>query len=109
LFYARELLIPICFAGLLAMLLLTVSRRLEAWGVHRALAAFLCVLLLVLIIAGMVLLLQWQLSGMLKDMEGIEQRITQQVTKIKQYISNSLGISEQKQQELLKKVKVVKR
>jgi Predicted permease len=101
--FARELLIPICFAALLAMLLLTISRRLEKRGISRGLAAFLCVLLLVVVVAGMVWLLQWQLSGMMKDMDGIEQRFTQQVNKVKQYISNTLGISEQKQEELVKK------
>lgn len=102
LYFARDFLIPICFAGLLAMLFLSVCRWLEGKGMGRGLAAFLCLVSFILVIAGVVWLLQWQLSGLLKDVAGIEQRITQQVNKIRQFITNTLGLSQQKQQELLK-------
>src|SRR5688572_13970151 len=97
LFYAKELLVPICFAGLLAMLMLSLCNKMEARRINRGIAAFLCILLMVAIVAGLILLLQWQLSDMLKDLNGIEQRVTEQVTKAKQYISETFGISEQKQ------------
>lgn len=103
LFYAREILIPICFAGLLAMLFLSFCRRMEARGISRGLAAFICIFLFVLLVAGLVMVLQWQLSDLLKDRQGIEQRITQQVDKVKQYLSTTFGISQQEQQQLLKK------
>src|SRR5687767_8123504 len=103
LFYAREILIPICFAALLAMLFLSFSRWMEARGISRGAAAFICVFLLVLLMAGLVLVLQGQLSGLLKDRQGIEQRITAQVNKVRQYISTSFGISVQEQQQLLQK------
>ena len=103
LFYARPFLVPICFAGLLAMLLLSVSRWLEARRMHRAIAALLCVLLLVLLAVGLVLLLKTQLTNLLKDMGNIEQQVTGQVNKAKQFLSTHFGISEQEQQQLMKK------
>jgi predicted PurR-regulated permease PerM len=103
LFYAREILIPICFAALLAMLFLSFSHWMEARGISRGVAAFICVFLLVLLMAGLVLVLQGQLSNLLQDRQGIEQRITEQVNKVRQYISTSFGISVQEQQQLLQK------
>ena len=103
LYFAKELLVPICFAGLLAMLLLSLCNKMEARRIPRGIAAFLCILLIVVVVAGLVLLLQWQLSNMAKDLNGMEQRITEQVTKAKQFISQNLGISEQQQKEMAKK------
>ncbi len=101
LYFSKTILVPLTIAGLLAMLILPLSIRLEKRGVKRGLAAVLCIALMLMGIAGLVFLLQWQFSGLIEDLTGIEQRITQLVSELKQWISSNLGVSPKKQTELI--------
>lgn len=101
LYFARGFLIPFCLAGLLAMLFLPLSQRLEARGFNRGVAALACIAGLLLVIAALILLLRWQLQDLVKDLAGIEQRITGFIHQVQQYISSTIGVSEQEQKKLL--------
>jgi predicted PurR-regulated permease PerM len=103
LYFARAFLIPVAFAGILAMLFLSICQRLENNGFNRALAAILCVLILLAAFAGIAALLAWQISDLASDVNQMEQRITQGLEKLRSSISNSFGISPEKQQEMLQK------
>jgi predicted PurR-regulated permease PerM len=102
LYYAKGFLVPLAFAGLLSMLLLPVSSRLEKKGLHRGLAIFISILLLIAVLAGLITLLGWQISKLGEDIPKSEQQITQTINKFKTQISNTLGISPEKQQQMLK-------
>ncbi|PMD91641.1 AI-2E family transporter [Siphonobacter sp. BAB-5405] len=102
LFLAKPVLVPLVIAGLLAMLFLPLSTRFERKGISRGPAALLCIFLFLLVIAGLAFLIQWQLSDLIEDMSGIDQKITDMVSKAKQYISQTLGIDAKKQQEMVK-------
>jgi predicted PurR-regulated permease PerM len=60
-YIGEEFLMPITIAGVLAALLLPLSRRLEKWRVPKVLAAIICVLLMLLFFAGLLALLGWQI------------------------------------------------
>lgn len=69
LYFAKPFLVPIAFAGLLSMLFLPLSRRLERRGVSRGLATLLCILMLLAVVAGLIALLVlgelvWGVAGM---------------------------------------------
>ena len=59
LYYARTFLIPLAVAGLLATLLLPFCIWLESKKMNRVVAALLCVLILLLAIAGVVAVIGW--------------------------------------------------
>lgn len=99
LYYARAIIIPVCFAGLLAMLFLPLCRKMESKGIGRGLASFICVLIFLAALAGIFSLLSWQLTDLSKDMTGIEQKITSFVEKAKQYIHNTFGVSPEEQKK----------
>jgi predicted PurR-regulated permease PerM len=103
LFHGRPFFVPLTIAALLSMLLLPVSEKLQRWGVNKAIAISLSVLLIVLFFSGIIALLAWQVTDMAQNASQIEQSISQKAQELKQYISSSLGISPQKQQEMLKK------
>lgn len=63
----------------------------------------LCILLLIAIVAGIVALISWQVSDIASDATKIQERVTQTTTELKQYISNTLGISPEKQKQMLEK------
>lgn len=99
LYFAKPFLVPVAFAGLLSMLFLPISRKLERRGVNRGLATLICILILVGVIAGIIALLVWQVTDLASDAGNMEQRLTQMVTQFKQQISSTLGISAEQQQK----------
>jgi predicted PurR-regulated permease PerM len=100
LYFAKPFLVPIAFAGLLSMLFLPLSRKLERRGVNRGVATLLCILTLLSVVAGIIALLLWQVSDLVADAGNMEQRLTQMVDQLKQGISKSLGISAEQQKQL---------
>jgi predicted PurR-regulated permease PerM len=103
LYKGKPFLVPAVFAALFSMLLLPVSLKLEGWGINRAFSIVLSILLIVLFFAGVISLLAWQVSDMAEKAPEIEKNITEKVQQIKQQVSTSFGISEQKQQEIIQK------
>ena len=103
LYYGKEFLVPIAFAGILSMLFLSLSRRLENKGMSKGAAALCCVLIILIIIGTIAALIGWQISSLSEDAPQMEQRITKMITQLKETVSNTFGISQEKQQEMLKK------
>jgi len=103
LYYAKSFLIPIAFAALLSMLLLPVAEWLEKKGMGKVISIILAILVIVLFFAGVIWLISWQLSDIMKDSESINQNLTKKVTELRNYISSSLGISKPKQEEVMAK------
>jgi len=103
LYYAKEFLVPIAFAGILGMLFLPVSNRLEKRGMSRGAAAVWCVFAILLFIGLVAALITWQVSSLAEDAPQMEQRITKMISGVKETVSNTFGISKEKQQEMLKK------
>lgn len=57
LYFTQEFFVPVAIAGILAMLFLPISRRIERSGINRAVASILCILILLAVIAGIASLL----------------------------------------------------
>ncbi len=102
LYYARAFLIPIAFAGILSMLLLPLSRRLEDKGLSKGLSATICLLVFLLSVAGIISLLVWQISDLAKDFSQAEQKLNQALDQLKQFINAKLGIPEAQQEKIIK-------
>ncbi|MFN2439587.1 MAG: AI-2E family transporter [Chitinophagaceae bacterium] len=102
LIYAKPFLVPVVFAALLAMLFLPISNWLERKGIHRALTALICILILAAVVAGIIWLFIWQLSDLAKDADQIEQNLLKKQKEFSKFLGETFGISVQKQQEVLK-------
>ena len=103
LYFASPFLIPVAFAGILAMLFLPLCRKMESKGLNNALAPIVCIFILLAIFAGIGGLLIWQISDLAGDATQMEKRITEGISKLRNNISSTLGISPDKQQEIIKK------
>ncbi|HEY1113282.1 MAG TPA: AI-2E family transporter [Chitinophagaceae bacterium] len=101
--YAKPFLVPLAFGGLLAMVLLPVSNWLQSKGVHRVLAIILSILALMAFFALVIYFISWQISDIASNATKIEQQLTTKYHQAQQFISRQLGISPQKQQEMLQK------
>ncbi len=100
LIYSRDFLVPIAFAGLLAMLFRPLARKIES-KTNRGIGALVCVLIIIAAIIGMVALLWWQLSDLLSDTSAIERKFGDMVRDFRYWISKNFGISPKKQQEIM--------
>jgi predicted PurR-regulated permease PerM len=100
--YGKPFLVPLTFAALLSMLLLPIVKWLQKKNVPHGLAIILSLLILVAFFGLIILFISWQISGIAEDSDRLEQQVTQQYIQIRQSISRTLGISPEKQQQLLK-------
>jgi predicted PurR-regulated permease PerM len=101
LYFARGVLIPFCFGGLLAMLFLPVSRAMESKGIKRWVATLICVLIFLIAFAGVIALLSWQFSDLAKDITGIERQVKDLGAQLRKFIDSTFGISEGQQKKLM--------
>lgn len=76
LYYGRPLLLPLTVAGLLAVLLNPIDRKLRGWGWKPVFSIAASVSLLVLLVAGMVAVVGAQAAQLADDWPDIEQRVT---------------------------------
>ena len=100
--FGKPFLVPIAFAGILAMLLLPVCSWLQKKGVNKAMARVLSIFLLVGLFTGVFAFLGWQISNLAKDAGKIKQQATEKYQQAQQYISEQLNVSPEKQKQMLK-------
>lgn len=101
LYLGKDFFVPVTIAGILSMLFLPLSRRLENKGINRALASIVCILILLFIVAGIAALISWQVSDIAEDTSKMQDRITKMGEQLRQFVSNSLGISKEKQKQMM--------
>lgn len=73
--FGQNFLIPVAISGLFAMMLVPVSRLLEGWGVHRGIAAGICVLVTLFVILGVAYVLINEVVALTKGMSVIGDRL----------------------------------
>ena len=100
--YARPFLVPLTFGAIFAMLLFPLSLKLEKWGMGRGWAITVCTLLLLALIAGIITVFAWQVSDVSKNSAQIENNLNQKIREFKDYVNANLGISIQKQDQMIK-------
>lgn len=102
LYYAKSFLMPLFIGGLLATLFLPFCNWMEKKKVSEGLAAFICLLTLLLIISSFVALLGWKISELINDIALIKQKAIETGSHIQEYLFNHLNISIEEQFQILK-------
>lgn len=101
LYFAKPFLVPVCIAGLLAMLFLPLSRRLEKAGLHRGLASVISCLLVILILIAAGTALSLEVRNLATDMIRFQEQVTEAIQKLRAFIVSVLGLSLESQEALL--------
>ena len=101
LYYAKVFLMPLCIGGILATLFLPFCNWLQKKKIPAAMAVCVCLLCVLLIIAGFVALLGWQIGALVNDVALLKQKISDTGAFIQEYIFNQFGVSPVKQMEIL--------
>src|SRR5688572_9419943 len=102
LYFGKQLLIPVVFAAMLAMLMAPVSRRLEKYKMRRGLSTAICVFILVIGVAGVAAVIAAQFAAFSKDIDKIEQKGKAFIEQAQAYIYEKSGMTPEKQEAALK-------
>src|SRR5437868_12095208 len=89
---ARELLIPFTIAIFISFILLPLATKLEQWSLPRWAAAFISVLLGIIVLGGFVYFLYTQLMSFGQDLPELKDRITQKIDSLKHWIGYYFNI-----------------
>lgn len=101
LYVASELLLPFAIAGLLAMLFVGLSNKIEKSGKPRWLTALIAVIIFLFALSLIIGLIGWQLSTFNENFAEIQNRIQEQIIGFRDWINQTIGISYSKQEAII--------
>jgi predicted PurR-regulated permease PerM len=102
LYFAKEVLMPLCIAGLLATVFLPFGNWLEKKKMSRTLAVLFCLVVLLLLIFSFLSLIGFKVSVLLSDLSSVKQKAIEVMTAIQDYIFLHMDISIKDQSAILK-------
>lgn len=102
LYFARELLIPLCFAALLAMLMLPLCRKLESWRLPKWLSILISLLVVVSVVAGLVFLVANQVMNFANDLPRYKEAVNSKIERLQDLFEDKTHVSPQNQTSFLK-------
>ena len=101
LYFAAEFLIPVTLAAVFSMLFIRFCNWMERKGIKRGLASFLCIALFLSLIAGILLLMSWQLSSLSENMDEMKDRLISLFNDMRVWLSKSIGVSYRQQEKII--------
>jgi predicted PurR-regulated permease PerM len=102
LYFGKPILIPLIFGALFAMLMAPLCRRLDK-KLPRPLSTLICVLIIIFTIAGVGYVVGRQFARFADDAPKIEAKAKGLMLRGQQYVEQQLGVSREKQKEIVKK------
>lgn len=99
---ARDIIIPILFAVLLATLLLPIVKFLRSKGFHKVLSIILPVFLTLVTFAAILFLLSSQIVSFLQDAPALKERVVQLADSFQNWVNENMNIAVSKQNEYIK-------
>lgn len=96
-FIGQDILMPLFFAIVLAILLLPVNNRLIRWHVPKVPAMLLSILLALLVIGGIIYFLSSQVAGFVKDLPSIKQHFNDHLHTVQKWIAETFHFSYREQ------------
>jgi predicted PurR-regulated permease PerM len=102
LYFGKDFLMPLAIGGILATLFLPICKWLEGKGIYKGIAGLACLILLLIVIVSAIGLLGWKISELTNDYALIKQKTIETADRVQEYIFNHLGISVEKQSQILK-------
>ncbi|MBD0256483.1 MAG: AI-2E family transporter [Cytophagales bacterium] len=97
------LLVPLSFSFLFALLLHPLSARLESWKVPRVLAIFICLIVIIAALVGIMYFIVSQLMNFGDDLPELQARFNQLLAEIQGFIAERFGVNETRQLDWLRK------
>ncbi|MDR8394023.1 AI-2E family transporter [Aliifodinibius sp. S!AR15-10] len=99
--YGKFILMPLAFSALFSMLLVPVTKRLEAWKLGRAGSIVIAMVLVVVLFFGILSLFSWQFVQFAEDLPQVTERLRQFNADILTFVDQQLGIAPDQQTDYL--------
>ncbi len=103
LYIGQDILAPLGFAFLFAVLLRPLEKRLIKWRVPKILAIVITLLIAILFVVGLVTFLSKQIASFVDDIPAIKHNLNSLWTQFQHWISSTFNLSRAEQQNLIKK------
>ncbi len=100
LYVAKPFLAPVMFAVVISMLLLPLTLWMEKKRFPHWLSVMLAVFFFLLVIAGIIYVIVWQVSKLAQDSGDIEQKAMEKITQFQQYLQQRAGLSVKEQNKI---------
>jgi predicted PurR-regulated permease PerM len=102
LYYAKVFLMPLSIGCILATLFLPFCNYMEKHKTPKWVAVFLCLLVLLTLMALLIATIGWQVGKLTSDYNLLQQKAIETIQLVQDYIYNQFGITIAKQNEMLK-------
>jgi predicted PurR-regulated permease PerM len=100
-FLGQDILMPLCFAIVLALLLLPINKWLVKKGLPQVPSMIISILIAVMLIGGIVYFLSTQVAQFTDDLPKIRRNLDRHVDTLQQWIREKFNISRKEQQEAI--------
>ena len=102
LYFGRQILIPVLFACMLAMLMTPICNKLDGKGFHRIISSLVCVLILLLVFLLMSGITLIQLSDFIRDLPLLQEKTDELLQSVQKFIETRFHIPLDQQTSLVK-------
>ncbi|MBW8687844.1 AI-2E family transporter [Chitinophaga rhizophila] len=100
----HELIVPLAFATLVAIMLLPMASQLEKWRFSRGMAAFTVILLFVFLLVGVMLLVATQMGSFVADFPQLQQQLLLSLDSLQKWVNVKFHIDAARQMDYLEQM-----
>ena len=104
-YYGKDIIMPVCFAIVLAMLLLPVVNWLMKKRIPGVPAIIIAILLATLFVGGMIYFLSSQVAGFMSDLPAIKEKLSHHISTVQSWINDQLNITRKQQDSAVESAK----
>ena len=101
LFTLHYILVPLCFAGLIAVLLTPMVNRLNRWKINNVVSIALAIIFAIVVTVGIAYFLSSQVANFTDDLPTIKKRSEEMASQFQKMLRNTAGIKMQQQNKYL--------
>ncbi len=87
---AKPVLIPLSMALLISFILFPITKKLEAWGLNRIIAAFLSILIILIIVGGGITLFSSQIIRLSNDLDDFSGTVMSTLSDVVVFVNNNI-------------------
>lgn len=102
-YLGQDILVPLAMAGLIAVLLRPIEKKLVRLGMHKVIAISLALLVAIILVSAIAITLSMQLSDFADDLPKIRQNLTDFFGDAKRWVRREYNISYREQEKYLQK------
>ncbi len=103
LWIGQDILAPLGFAFLFAVLLRPLEKKFVQWGVPKILAIVITLVIAILFVAGLITFLSKQIASFVEDIPAIKQNLNSLWTQFQHWLSSTFNLTKAEQQKIIQK------